>query len=360
MKKKLAIWLGVVAAAMLLPQAAWATKCFIFVHGHYGTKTTVSYSEARAYWYNDDSWPMDDTDFADIVTSGGSGSNGWDACGNADNKCFFVGYNSQLYYWDAAKEAAAQINTALAGGADKGGNTCPAWTSGTAHRYYVVSHSMGGQVMDFILGNANTTDPYYNYGSAPFSTIKQKLNGGNMSFQGAHRGTTGADGVCGHASWALNLIGGLMGDCDLGTQSLQTADAWRNAHYSSPSVTSYLVGGWEMIWGNGGFLYGEDDGLIEYASSFACNAAYGSAWGNFSQSNICLNTAKWKSAGFKNGDQSAEDHDEGRNGDDPDVRKAATGGLWGTSTTGTQVRSSMSNAEMVRCVWATNPGSACN
>ncbi len=360
MKNIYKILLGALAFALIVPQSVSATKCFIFVHGHYGTKTTVSYADARKYWYNDDAWPLDDTDFADIVTSGGSGSNGYDACGNADNKCFFVGYNSQLFYWDAAVSAANQINNALNGGADGGGNACPAWSSGTAHRYYVISHSMGGQVMDFILGNSVSPSPYYNYQGASFSNIKLKLNGGNLSFQGAHRGTTGANGVCGNASWATNLIGSWMGNCDQGTQSLQTADSWRNAHYNSPGVLTYLVGGWEMIYGNGGFLYGEDDGLIEYASSFACNAAYGSAWGNFSQSNICLNSAKWKSTGFSNGDQSAEDHDEGRNGDDPDVRKAATGGLWGASTTGAQVRSSMSNAELARCIWATNPGAACN
>ncbi len=331
-----ALFASVVAVAVL-PSAIDA-KCFIFVHGH--NSSNLTYQQARDYW-----------------KSGSRDMAGYIA---ANNNFYIVNWNSTVYYWDGAIEVANKINNALAGGADGGGNRC---ASGETS-YVVVAHSMGNTVMDFILGNSRSGDPYYNYGGANFANIGNKVSV-MAGVQGAHRGTEAADGICGSSSWWMNAISGVVGffmgsSCDNGTASLQTADSWQVRTYANgPKAPIYLISGYEMIFGSSALLTGEDDGLLNYASTFACN---GSATASYSTSNICSNSAKQETSGFYNCDQSHENHDDGRNDADRDVRKAVTGGCWGSSTSGTQVRSSMSTAELIRCIWATKPSgdTSCN
>lgn len=197
-------FLGVVALAMiaLLP-AGLSAKCFIFVHGHRDHAQT--YTEARDYWKNTGSG----TDMVAYVAK--------------DNQYYVVHWNPTVYYWDGAVEVAGKINNALAGGADGGGKKCLAGETS----FVVVGHSMGNPVMDYIMGNSRSTDPYYNYNGANFKNIADKVTV-HASVQGAHRGTYGADGICGNASWIANFISGVAGffmgsSCDNGTASLQTA-----------------------------------------------------------------------------------------------------------------------------------------
>lgn len=319
-------------AALLLPSAAFA-KCFIFVHGHRDKAQT--YQEARDYWKNGS------RDMVGLIS--------------ANNTYYVVHWNPTVYYWDAAIEVANKINNALAYGKDGGNQGCAAGET----NFIVVAHSMGNQVMDFITGNSRSTDPYYNYGGANFKNVSDKVTV-MAGVQGAHRGAYAADGACGNASWFTNFIASFVGDCDLGTQSLQTADSWQVRTYAnSPRTSTYLISGYEAIFGSSMIISGEDDGLLSYASTFACN---GSATASYSTSNICLNNYKQEVSGFYNCDQSHEDHSDGRDDADRDTRRAVTGGCWGSLTSDTQVRSSMSSAELIRCIWATKPSgdTSCN
>lgn len=333
--RKLQISLFLTAATVLsvLPSGLYA-KCFIFVHGH--TDRPYNYTDARNYWKN--------------------GSNDMAAYIGKDNRYYIAYYNSHQYYWDAAKEVAGRINSALAGTADAGGNSCAAGETS----FTLVAHSMGNPVVDYIFGNSRSTDPYYNYGGANFKNIADKITT-HVSVQGAHGGSYAAAGVCGNASAWMNVISGVvaffMGStCDKGTESLQPS--WTVAQYAnSPRTAVYLVSGYEAIFGSSALLAGEDDGLLEYGTTFACS---GNISTSYSTSNQC--TTHQETAGFYNCDQSHENHDDGRNHADKDTRKSVKSSSCWSSTAGTTVRSSMSTAELIRCIWATKPAgdTACN
>lgn len=323
-------------AFMAMPSKAEA-RCFIFVHGHSSSPLYPTWTDARNYWKNGTS-----SDMAAFI--------------GANNKFTIINYNTGIAYWDGAKEVAGKINTVLAGGNDGGGLNCVGQTV-----YSVIAHSMGNPVMDFILGNTRTSDPYYNYGGANFANIGAKVTT-FIAVQGAHRGTEAANAVCGSSSFLCNTMGwmaGIVGNtCDAGTSSLQTATSQTvNNYTNSPSVATYVIGGWKgMV--TSGCLNGEDDGVIQYASSFACS---GSATASYSTTNVC--SAKQKPSGFYQGDQSYEDHAEARNHSNQNERRSVYGGLWGNIATNTLVRSSMSTAELIRCVWSQNKpagDTACN
>ena len=244
MKKLIVAGVFAGLVAFFAPAGLYA-KCFIFVHGH--NSSNLTYSQARDYWKKGSS------DMAGYIAK--------------DNQFYIVNWDSTKYYWDAAIEVAGKVNNALAGNADPGGNRCLAGESS----YVVVAHSMGNTTMDFILGNSRSTDPYYNYGGANFANIGNKVTV-MAGVQGAHRGTTAADGICGNSSWWLNAISGVVGffmgsTCDNGTASLQTADSWQVKTYAnSPNANVYLISGYEAIFGSSALLDGEDDGLLSYAS----------------------------------------------------------------------------------------------
>ena len=56
-----------------------------------------------------------------------------------------------------------------------------------------------------------------------------------------------------------------------------------------PARTIYLTAGYEAIFGASACLNGEDDGVVQYASSFACN---GSATASYDNTNVCNNSNK--------------------------------------------------------------------
>ncbi|MDZ4726854.1 MAG: hypothetical protein SH817_11910 [Leptospira sp.] len=309
--------------------------CFIFVHGHRDSNQT--YTQARDYWKYKN-WLGSVT--SDMV-----------ATISANNKYAVINWNSLVPYWDASVEVAGKINTVLNGGNDGGGKNCVGETN-----FVVVPHSMGNAVMDFIMGNSRSTDPYYNYKGANFYNIGLKVST-VAAVQGAHRGAESANAVCGGASWFCNTVAYFVASCDAGTASLQTsASQTVDTYANGPKAATYVIAGYEAM-ASSSCLTGEDDGVIQYGSSLACA---GNPSASYSTTNIC--SAKQETSGFYNGDQSDEDHSNGRDDSDRDVRKSLGNGIWGSTSAGSNVRNSMSTAELIRCVWAYKPSgdASCN
>ena len=313
----------------------YAAPCLIFVHGKQtDTNTYTSYTSARNYWVKDSG------DFVRTATKSYAAS------------YYVVGYNGTKPYWDAqaAGEVANEIVAATNGVADGGGHRC-AQTYAQGGTFWVVAHSMGGAVMDYILGNNDASDPNYNYGGAPFSTATARLSM-VITTGGAHRGSEGADAVCGNSGWFCNWAASWIQSCDNATYWLRSADDVQVKTYSNaPAKAIYLTGGYEAM-ASSGCLSGEDDGVVQYASIFACN---GSASTSYDNSNVCGNTSKQESSGFRNMDGSHENHDDERNDVDSDTRRAIPGGIWNCGSTpcapDTVVQSAMTTAKFVSILY---------
>lgn len=322
--------LGVFALGFLALSAMSAAQpCLIFVHGKQtDTGTFTNWNNARGYWQ--------------------SGGNDFvrDATRNFTASHYVVGYNGTRPYWDAqaAGEVANEIVNATNGGADGGGNRC-ATTFAQGGTFWVVAHSMGGTVMDFILGNNDPSDPNFNL-SGPFDVASSRVALA-ITTGGAHRGSEGADAVCGDGFFFCNFIAGFIQDCDDATFWLRSADSVQVRTFSNPPArTVWLTGGYEGIFGASACLSGEDDGVVQYASQFACS---GSATASYNNRNVC--TAKQESSGFRNLDATHENHDDERNARDSDTRRAIPGGIWtcggSPCAANTVVQSSMSTGTFV-------------
>ncbi|WP_373091866.1 hypothetical protein [Zhongshania sp.] len=130
-----------------------AAPCLIFVHRKQtDTNTYTSWNSARNYWVNGSN------DFVRTATKNYSASH------------YVVGYNGTKPYRDAlaAGEVANEIVAATNGVADGGGNRC-AQTYAQGGPFWIIAHSMGGTVTDYILGNNDASDPNYNY-NGPYDT----------------------------------------------------------------------------------------------------------------------------------------------------------------------------------------------
>lgn len=155
---------------------AVAQPCLIFVHGKQtNTNTYTSYSSARNYWVNGS---------ADFVRT---------ATKNFTASYYVVGYNGTRPYWEAqsAGEVANEIVNATNGGADAGGRRC-ARTYAQGGTFWVIAHSMGGTVMDYILGNNDASDPNFN-ANGPYDQVAARASmvittGGAPRFAGRGRG----------------------------------------------------------------------------------------------------------------------------------------------------------------------------
>ena len=121
---------------------------------------------------------------------------------------------------------------------------------------------------------------------------------------------------------------------------------------NAPAKMVYLTGGYEAIFGASACLNGEDDGVVQYASIYACN---GSATASYDNSNVCGNSSKQEASGFKNLDGAHENHDDIRNDSDRDVRKAIPGGNWTCSgvpcAPNTTVQSAMSTGQFIALLY---------
>ena len=300
--------LALLSLMVLAASAVSADPCLIFVHGKQtDTGTYTSYNKARNYWYYD-GW-FSDTDFLKTATK------------NWSLDHYVVGYNGTKPYYDAqaAGEVANEIVRATKGRNDGGGNNCKGSTS-----YIVIAHSMGNTIMDFILGNNDPSDPNYN-SAGPFDQVASAVSY-VISVSGAHRGSEGADSVCGDSGLFCNFLAGFIQSCDSATYWLRSDDSVQVRNFASaPARNIYLTGGYEAIFGASACLSGEDDGVVQHASQYACS---GSATAAYDNDNVCGNGAKQESSGFFNFDTGHENHDDIRNDSDRDTRKAIPDGLW--------------------------------
>ena len=312
--------------------SAQAAPCLIFVHGKQtNTGTYTSYTNARNYWVNGS---------ADFVRT---------ATKSFATSYYVVGYNGTKPYWDAqsAGEVANEIVNATNGVADGGGHKC-ATTYASGGTFWVVAHSMGGAVMDYIMGNNDSSDPNYN-SVGPFSTVATRLSM-IITTGGAHRGSEGADAACSQSSGFCNWAASWIQDCDNATYWLRSADDVQVKTYSNPSPkTIYLTGGYEAM-ASSGCLTGEDDGVVQYASIFACS---GSASASYDNPNVC--TSHQETSGFKNLDAAHENHSDERDDSDSDTRRQVPGGIWTCSGSpcapNTVVQSSMTTARFVSILY---------
>ena len=332
MKSTLAVALAMTAA---LAGSAFAAPCFIFVHGKQtNTSTFTSWSAARNYWINGS------RDAVRTVTK------------NFASSWYVVGYNGTDTYWGAgaAGEVAAEILNATNGGADGGGNRC-AQTYAQGGTFWVIGHSMAGPIMDYILGNNDPSDPNYNF-NGPYDQVAQRVSL-VVTFAGAHRGSQGADAVCGGSNFLCNFLAFFIQSCDTATYWLRSADDVQVRTYANaPAKSIYLTGGYEAIFGPSACLNGEDDGIVQHASQYACN---GSATASYNNSNVCGNSAKQESSGFLNLDSGHENHDDERNDVDRDTRKSIPTGIWtcggSPCAPNTTVQSAMSSAQLVAVLY---------
>ncbi len=121
---------------------------------------------------------------------------------------------------------------------------------------------------------------------------------------------------------------------------------------NSPARNVWLTGGYEAIFGASACLSGEDDGVVQYASIFACG---GSATASYDNSDVCGNGFKQEASGFRNLDAAHENHDDERDDSDSDTRRAIPDGIWLCGGTpcppNTIVQSSMTTAEFVSILY---------
>jgi hypothetical protein len=210
---------------------------------------------------------------------------------------------------------------------------------------------MGGTVMDYILGNNDASDPNFNF-NGPYDQVAARL-GIAIAVGGAHRGSQGADAVCGGSNFLCNFLAAFIQSCDTATWWLRSADDVQVRLFSSaPARNVYLTGGYEAIFGPSACLAGEDDGIVQYASIFACN---GSATAGYNNSNVCNNSSKQETSGFFNLDGSHENHDDERDDTDRDDRVQVPGGIWQCGASpcapNTKVQDTMSTAQFVAVLY---------
>ncbi len=312
-----------------------ASPCLIFVHGKQtNTGTYTDWNNARNYWVNGS---------ADFVRT---------ATKNYQASYYVVGYNGTKPYWEtlSAGEVANEIVNATNGGADGGGNRC-AKSYAQGGSFWVIAHSMGGTIMDYIFGNNDPSDPNYNY-SGPYDTVTSRVSLA-ITLGGAHRGSEGADAVCSGSSWWCNWAASWIQDCDNATWWLRSSDDVQVRTYSNaPAKNIYLTGGYEAIFGASACLTGEDDGVVQYGSIYACD---GSASAHYDNSDVCGNGYKQESSGFFNLDAAHENHSDERDDSDSDVRRQIPDGIWSCGGSpcapDTQVQSAMTSAHFISILY---------
>jgi hypothetical protein len=322
-------------AFFALAGQAFAQPCLIFVHGKQtDTNTYTSYTSARNYWVNGSN------DFIRTATK------------ELVTPYYVVGYNGTRPYWESqsAGEVANEIVNATNGGADGGGHRC-AKTFAQGGTFWVIAHSMGNTIMDYILGNNDASDPNFNY-NGPYDQVAARISL-VISVGGAHRGSQGADAVCGNNNLFCNFIAIFIQSCDDATYWLRSSDDVQVRTYANaPAKTIWLTGGYEAIFGASACLSGEDDGVVQYASIFACN---GSATASYDNTNVCNNSNKQEASGFKNLDAAHENHSDERDASDSDVRKAIPDGNWNCSgvkcAPNTTVQTSMTTARYITLLY---------
>jgi hypothetical protein len=328
-----------IAALMILMfsgiagQAA-AQPCLIFVHGKQtNTNTYTNYASARNYWVNGSN------DFIRVATK------------QFATSFYVVGYNGTQPYWspESAGEVSREIIDAANGIADGGGHRCSR-TYAQGGTFWVIAHSMGNTVMDFILGNFYPTDPNYNF-NGRYDQVQIAVSV-VVSIGGTHRGSQGADAACGDSTQSCNFFGNWIQDCDAATFWLRSSeDVQVRAQSAYPGSPIWLIGGYQGSLSSD-CLSGEDDSAVQYASAYACN---GSAAVGYNNSNVCNNSNKQETWGFLNIDAAYEDHFSQKDASDADQRRAIPDGRWYCNgvrcAPNTIVRPAMTTAEFVTLLY---------
>src|SRR6185503_2595297 len=193
--------------------------------------------------------------------------------------------------------------------------------------------------------------PNFNF-NGPYDTVAARLSL-VVTFGGAHRGSQGADLACGQGNIFCSFLAQFIQSCDTATYWLRSSDDVQVRSFANaPAKNIYLTGGYEAIFGASACLAGEDDGIVQHASQYACN---GSATASYNNNNVCNNTSKQESSGFRNLDTAHENHDEERDDSHYDTRVAIPTGVWtcggSPCAPGTTVQSAMSTAKLVSLLY---------
>ena len=107
-----------------------------------------------------------------------------------------------------------------------------------------------------------------------------------------------------------------------------------------------------------GLLSGEDDGVVQYASQYACSGNAEARYTN-NTSNICGNNSKQESSGFRNLDAAHENHDEEHLNSHSHTRLDVRDGFCPgrTCRPGNRKESSVSTAQYIRALLRPTSGS---
>jgi len=381
--KSAGLWVALGAVLSALSATAYAAvypKCYIFVHGRNDDGTNyTSYQAAYNYWVGKN------TNLA-YMESGSFVGNAIEQIRSRQpgSSFYVVGYDSKdRGYMAAAVQVANHLANAMqldlnnpkyssknpawkgypfGGGKDGGGNGCPANST-----FIVVAHSMGGPVMDYILGNAVPGAKRYNNppDPAPFGAVVAKIQSVHV-IAGAHRGTQAANAAMGNDNFITNLIAKFITKPSESANWLQTHTDKQVAGYmGSPIKPIYLYSGYEAM-ASSPFLPGEDDGVIPHSSGHACsdgadvarnlkpssmNKSIFNLWGLVSTKGTCNDSQHMTASGFYNRSSADENHQDNARGSDPQGRvlmyddsKRATGSLCGGKTS-----SSTSSPQEIGC-----------
>jgi titin len=329
-----------------LPPATSADACMIFVHGsqeadeNQGPQFDGSWNwmVGRNYWNSYklahflSDIPMTNTS-SDFVSTALRGSS---------RSAYVVRYNGSESYWSrgVAVRIAEEIIRATEGQPD-GGNWRCARSFRSGGQFWVVAHSGGAQAMDFILGNAVPSAQHF---SNSYQMASSRVSG-VFSVGGAHRGSYLSDLAC-------TMAGQIVFNCTKARLWMQTADAFQVSSFSSyPLKPVWLIGGSKGTFlGTSLLLQGEDDGVLSFASQYACG---GRPLASYQNSDVCGNRAKMQNQNFLNLDTSYEDHDDERNNRalGNRERRAITDGIWSCSgrpcSPARLIKSDQSSAEFI-------------
>jgi hypothetical protein len=206
---------------------------------------------------------------------------------------------------------------------------------------------MGASLIDFVLGNAHPSEPNYNL-NGPYDVAAARVALA-ISIAGTHRGSQGADFDCGSGNPFCSFFAQFIQDCDGATYWLRSSEDVQVRQFAgAPARTVWLTGGYAAIIGASACLSGEDDGVVQHASVYACN---GSATAGYDNTDLCTNANKQELSGFRNLDTAHENHDQSRNDTDSDDRVAIPDGAWICNASpcapGSTVDGSLSTAELV-------------
>lgn len=315
-----------------------AAPCLIFVHGLQPNDATyTTFSAARNYWKK----LASDGTGTDFIAEATAGPSVIARYGHALSY-YVIGYDgSQPWYTDhAAGEVSRELIRATTGQYDGGAYDNNSATS--AHKcaqtgadggsFVVIAHSMGNIIMDFILGNNDSSDPYYNFSGGRFD-LATKYVQKVISIAGPHRGSQGADATCGDNNASLTCYAVSYParwwfgapSCTDAVKYLRTYYENQVSTYSSrPARLVYLTSGYQNT-AQAGCFSGEDDGAVQYASAFNCQ----DATAGYNNKTVCDHNHKASGfTNFRNLDGADEKHQSEVNDSDRDERRAVNDGFW--------------------------------